>query len=220
MKYLVKCVALCGLLASSNIGYAQEMAEPGNQLRMDFSFNNYSTVLDNGNDRLSMGESSLEGVFTLQSSQGIYGQFGFGSFDMYEMDYNGQIVDPQIEYTSRMFGLGYRMARRGTQSRFWGFGLQNTRDNEDGAEALNIIRTFWEKDNLRRYGVIELAYSSSTDFGLLSVSGRHVWFANSGFGFGLTWGVGSGFIEAEPGYTDIGVGAANLGAVLMFRPKF
>lgn len=223
MKYPIRRMALMLLLAGSSIGYAQEVAKPSNQIRMDFSYNDSTRGLTDGYDDIFMSETSLESIFTWQTKQGVYAQAGFGRFNMYELDVNGAISDLDFDYNSRMFGLGYRIARKGALERFWGFGLQNSKDTAEGAEdpeAINTLRTFWEKDNSRRYGIIELAYATNEILGLLSVSGRHVWFAKNGFGLGVNWGVGSGYYDTPPGSADVSTGVAKLGAVLMFRPKF
>ena len=96
---------------------------------------------------------------------------------------------------------------------------QKNKYNNDDSEPVNTLRTFWEKDTASRYGVIDVSYSTDDISNLLSVSGRHVWFGHRNIGFGLNWAVGSGSVDTPSGFENMSAGQANLGFVLMYRPK-
>lgn len=216
-KSVSTTVGICAFMGVT--GVQAQGDDNSNQLRMDFSYNNAATAFDDGFDRLTVQETMLDGVFTLQTASGLYGRVGFGRANVYEVEFNGRSVSTDDDYSARLFGFGYRVAYKGQPERFWGLGYENAKVNESGSDAANTVLGFWEKDNARRYGIIDVAYSSSDDAGLLALSGRHVWFLNSGMGLGVTWGVGTGTIETDSGFSDVDVGVANLGAVLMFRPR-
>lgn len=213
-KVAFSILALC---LSAGQALADQAFE-GNLLRIDVSYSIDSTTLDDGIDEINILESGFAGIGTYQSAQGFYGELGFGRVTTDEVEVNRQTFDVDDSYSVRAFGLGYRMPRATGEGLYWGFGYRNTKTDESGSDPVNSIRLFWEKERVRRYGIISVAYNTSDDFNLFTVSGRHVWFGESGVGIGVSWGLGAG--QTDSGFDpEADIGQASLGALIMFRPR-
>jgi hypothetical protein len=168
-------------------------------------------AFSNGLNTISTAQTSLISGITYQSKTGFLGELSMGRSNMYEIRNDTDIVPIDESYSSTMLGFGYRMPTA-HPGRYWGFGYRNAMS--EGSTA-NTLRTFWEKDNELRYGVINLSASADDTTSMLSLAGQHVWFLNKTTGLGLNWSVGSGRTDD---YTA--AATASLGATLMFRPDF
>ncbi|MDO6461874.1 hypothetical protein Q4485_14275 [Granulosicoccaceae sp. 1_MG-2023] len=217
MKHTLPAASALLLALASSTVHAETTATNGNSIRVDISANSSSTVLDDGFDELTIWETSLQGTLTLQSSYGVYGELGVANITVQEIEIDGRTYDVDEDYDANLFGVGYRFPNQIWPSQYWGIGYRHA--DSDGSDS-NAVRLFSEKDTDLRYGIIEFSYASGDDSDLFSLSGRHVWFLNDVIGLGVNWGVSFGSIDTPSGYADIDTGAANIGGILMIRPRF
>ncbi|MBC6906316.1 hypothetical protein DWB84_12690 [Saccharophagus sp. K07] len=207
---------ICALLILCGSQTHADQAVSGNLVRIDAAYSIESVAYDDEYDEVAYVGGALTGLVTFQSEQGFYGQLGAARLSIDEMQINDETYDVNIKESGRSFGFGYRMPRE-ADGLYWGIGYG--RVNAKGAEAVNSIKVFWEKETDLRYGVISVSYSDGKNTKMLAVAGRHIWFfGHSGFGMGVSWGVGSGKMKSEN--MNVDMGQATLGAIIMLRPKF
>lgn len=198
----------------------------GSVFRIEPFYGPAVTVLDDGYDEYVTTGSSTGAIGAFQSSQGFYALVGFSREYIDEVEINSEVYDVGKSFSARTLGVGYRFSINREQGRFWGVGYGNTKQadkklNGQNSKPVNSFRVFWEKENSRRYGNISLSYNSNSQMKSVSVSGRHVWLGQSGFGGGFFWAVGSGqFDGTQDEYfeeEDSDFGAASGGLLLMIR---
>lgn len=200
MKAILLATSLMVLCANAT---AQDFGLSKKSIRLALSMNNSAFSVRDDGESSSISTTSGEGALTFQSHKGFYGQLGFGKSTSFDDNTN-------------MLGFGYRRALK-TPDRYWGLGYRYT-DSINSINPLHGIRSFWEKDNTKRYGVIDLSFSGGIFYSTLGVSGQHIWFVNNSLGFGVNWGLGTGILGI--GSFQVSTSVANLGAVIMYRPKF
>ncbi|MDO6461884.1 hypothetical protein Q4485_14325 [Granulosicoccaceae sp. 1_MG-2023] len=215
MKKTLSVATAVSLALLSTAGHA----ETQNSIRLDVSANAVLTTLDDGFDEVSISETSMQGLLTLQSAFGAYAELGTAKFTVDEIEINGRTWEVDEDYDANMLGLGFRFQTPDAAGQYLGLGLRQT-EYPDADNDSMTVRAFSEKDTDLRYGVIEVAYTSDDESSLLGVSGRHVWFFNGVVGLGVNWGVGFGSIDTPSGYPDIDTGTAHIGGILMIRPRF
>lgn len=215
------------------VGVANVQADTaleGHVFRIEPFYGPAVTVMDDGWDEYVTTGSSAGVIGSFQASQGFYALLGFSREYIDEVEINGEVDDVGKSFSARTLGVGYRFSINREQGRFWGIGYGNTKQADknlksDGqnSKPVHSFRVFWEKENSRRYGNISISHNTSSHMKSFSVSGRHVWLGQSGFGGGFFWTVGSGQFDGteEEGYEeeDFDAGMASGGLVLMFRPK-
>jgi hypothetical protein len=198
-----------------------DTALEGHVFRIEPFYGPVVTVLDDGWDEHSTTGSTFGAIGSFQASQGFYAQMGFSSEYVDEGKIDGETYDIDESFSARTLGVGYRFAVNREQGRFWGIGYGNTKQDDKNlggpySKPVHSFRVFWEKENSRRYGNISISHNTNSHMRSFSVSGRHVWLGQSGFGGGFFWSVGSG--KFDGGYVeDYGFGAASGGLLLMFR---
>lgn len=198
-----------------------ESALEGNVLRFEAFYGNHGEALSTGDNEVSALMSEFGVIGTFQSELGLYGQLGLSRVSIEEVEINGRTFDSSQRYSGRALGVGYRMDRQRPEL-FWGFGYEHAKADENIADDVHSVRVFWEKENFRRYGAISLAYNFSENAKFVTVSGRHIWLAQNGFGGGLFWKLGSGSSDAisRIGESSADMGLVSLGAIIMYRPRF
>jgi|GEM_PF-2465676 len=207
---------LCGVCTTV---HAQNRFYDDSRVRIDLGLSNGALAVDDGFDRVTQSTLLVGGTFTYQHGSGFYGRVGLGRADDYNLELEGgNAVDPDQQYLTTSLGLGYRVSRQTGDGLFWGLGFSSRSTDLDDDDASNTAFAFWEKDNARRYGIVEAGFNSQGDLSAIVVEGKHLWFGQGGIGIGLTWLLGSGRLDAPPGVQDLDVAAARFGVVAMFRP--
>lgn len=202
------------LILASSISHADTPGTDGNEIRLDFAIASSSIAMINGGDEVSTLSSEYTSHFTYQFASGGFGELALQKSNLNEISINNRIFDADESASGKLIGFGYRLNRNSDTGEYWGFGYRASWDDDAEFDSTGTIRTFWEKNNTQRYGMIDLSYSSSDNSDLLSVSGKHLWFPKRSFGYGLNWGVGSGTMGNTTSF-----GAASIGAGLMWRPS-
>jgi len=154
-----------------------------------------------------------------QNQNGWYGELTLAkhTLDFMKIDERyqpgGQTAD------SRTIGLGYRFSFTANKSRYIGVGLQRYQAESEFRISANTFRIFFEKNNEKRFGIIELAYSQGEDWDQLALKGTHTWFLHSNMGIGINWLFAVGSIDSQNiQYSDEQTATDRFGLLLMFRP--